>query len=395
MIGYICNNNLDFDLLYNKNDSSSFYRKSTGKITYPKYEGGFYAQDSFSFYTSLEMNNKNQITLNNISFIYMPKNEDSNDKICGVMGLSLHYINYVEEKNNIINNLHKLNAINNYAFSIHYKKNDEGFIIIGEEPHIVMPDLFNENNLRRTNALSEGYDSIEWKTEFSQIYFYINGEKKKLTETKMGKFAIENNYIVGTNNYKKNIINYFFEPFLEKNICIYEKIQNQRYSAFICKNDPSFDISSFPSIYFYHRIFNYTFELTKKDLFLKIKDKYLFLVFFSDYDIKYFSLGKIFIKKYPLTFNQDKKTIGFYNSNLKYELNYEKDNNMSLKIVGIFIIILCCILGFFLAKKIYEQTRKRRINELNEQYEYNSYEKNNINYESNNKNKIFLEMPSK
>ena len=95
-----------------------------------------------------------------------------------------------------------------------------------------------------------------------------------------------------------------------------------------------------------------------------------------------------------LIFNQDTKTIGFYNPLLE-EKEIIDNNNLILKIIGIMMIIICCLIGFYLSKKIYEQTRKRRINEINEQYEYNSFEKNDINYENNNKNNIILEMPSK
>jgi hypothetical protein len=49
---------------------------------------------------------------------------------------------------------------------------------------------------------------------------------------------------------------------------------------------------------------------------------------------------------------------------------------------------------FFLAKKIYDHNRRPRVNELDEQYEYNPYIRNDINYEDN-KDKILLEMPSK
>jgi len=102
------------------------------------------------------------------------------------------------------------------------------------------------------------------------------------------------------------------------------------------------------------------------------------LVFFSDYNIQYFSLGKIFLKKYLFVFNQDTKTIGFYNENLQNEIYIEKTNSL-LIIIGILTIICCCGICFFLAKKIYEETRRRRLNEINEQYEYNNYENNNIN----------------
>lgn len=396
-IGYLCDNNYNKETSsYNDKSSRTFYREHKSIITYQEYEGGYYVQDSFTFISDLE-NQNNKITINNISFIYMPeasKNDLSKNKnkVCGIMGLSLKYYNYCEDKRNIIQNLNKLDIIHNYAYSIHYKDNNNGFIIIGEEPHNVISNQFDEDILRRTNALSDGYDSIEWITEFTQIYFNDNGVKKKLTEAKRAKLAIEINYMIGTNNYKKNIENSFFGKYLEKNICRYEKIENYRYYILFCDNEPFFDINSFPSIYFYHRIFNYTFELTKDDLFLKKNNKYIFLVFFSDYDIKYYVLGKIFLKKYLFVFNQDTKTIGFYNNELKIEKNGKY--SMFVKIVGVLVVIICSIVGFYLAKKIYENTRKIRVNEINEQYEYKSEEKN-INYESNDKNKILLEMPSK
>lgn len=397
IIGYLCDKNYNKDISqYNNNSSKTFFREYDGLITFQQYEGGYYGKDSFTFLTDLKDQN-NEITINNISFIYMPKTSKSeliksSNKICGILGLSLKYYNYCEEQRNLITNLNKLNIIHNYAYSIHYKDDNNGFIIIGEEPHNVISDKFDEDILRRTNALSDGYDSVEWKTEFTQIYFYDNGEKKKLTETKRVKFAIEINYMIGTNNYKKNMENYFFGNYLEQNICHYEKIQNKRYSILICDDVPSFDIDSFPSIFLYHRIFNYTFELTKDELFLKKDNKYIFLVFFSDYDIKYYVLGKIFLKKYLLVFNQDTKTIGFYNNELKM-LKNEKYNILYIIIVTI-LTIICSIIGFYLAKKIYENNRRTRINEINEQYEYKSNEKN-INDESNDKNKILLEMPSK
>ena len=102
------------------------------------------------------------------------------------------------------------------------------------------------------------------------------------------------------------------------------------------------------------------------------------MVFFSDYNIQYFSLGKIFLKKYLLVFNQDTKTIGFYNANFQNDINIEKNNSL-LIIIGILFIICICIICFFLAKKIYEERRRIRLNEINEQYEYNNYENNNIN----------------
>ena len=397
VIGNLCDNNLNIEKSTYNNNSLSFYRESDSKIIFSQYEGGYFAKESFSFYNQLETKEeKNKITINNISFIYMPEYSGTNfknNKICGIMGLSLQYVNYCEEQRNIISNLNRLNIINNYVYAINYKRNNEGFILIGEEPHNVMPDLFNKDIYSKAYTSSDGYESMEWKIEFTQIYFYDNGEKKKLTEDKRAKFDIDINYIIGTNNYKKNIENYFFAKYIDKNICYYEKVKNQRYSMLICNDDSSFSIDTFPNIYFYHKIFKFTFELTKDELFIKKNNKYIFLVFFSDYDIKYFVLGKIFFRKYLFTFNQDSKTIGFYNTEIKIDPNSKKRNNL-FWILGIILVITCCILCFFLAKKIYDHNRRPRVNELDEQYEYNPYIRNDINYEDN-KDKILLEMPSK
>ena len=65
------------------------------------------------------------------------------------------------------------------------------------------------------------------------------------------------------------------------------------------------------------------------------------------------------------------------------------------KILGIIIILIACGVGFVFAKKVYEQTRKKRLNEIEEQYEYKSHDTNNINYEGNSNKKILLEIPLK
>ena len=107
-------------------------------------------------------------------------------------------------------------------------------------------------------------------------------------------------------------------------------------------------------------------------------------------------MGKLFLRKYLFVFNIDSKSIGFYNYYL--EFNEKKLNSISLiyKLIGALIILIACIVGFYLAKKIYEQTRKRRLNEIIEQYEYKSHDVDDINYDDNNDNKnLMVEIPLK
>ena len=372
LLGYLCNNNnlKCEESKYNINKSSSFYGDINNKKIYSsQYSGSYFAQDTFSFYSDMAMNSNHEIKLNNISFLYTPKNEEGNnkseekyinDKICGTLGLAVNAYYYLTEEVNFIKILKKLEYINKYDFSFYFTSNTEGALIIGEEPHNYLPKKFNENNFRKINVLLDEYSNSGWRTEFTQIYFYTN-----------------------------NII--------DNKICYYETIKNnQKYLVLICDKTSSFDINSFPTLYFYHRIFNYTFEFSKEDLFLEKNDKYIFLIFFMEYGNSYFTLGKLFLKKYLLVFNIDSKTIGFYNSILEYE-SEQIINSVSVyyKILGIIIILIACGVGFVFAKKVYEQTRKKRLNEIEEQYEYKSHDTKNINYEDNGNKKILLEIPLK
>ena len=317
--------------------------------------------------------------------------------MCGNLGLALKASYYLTDEVNFIKILKKNNYISKYDFSFYFTNDNEGFLIIGEEPHNYFPNIYNENNLRKANVLSDGFGFSSWKIEFTQIYFYSDdGIKNKVKEAKNGLFVIENNYIIGSKYYKKLIEEKFFRKYLDDNICHYEKIQEEKQVILLCDKSKSFDINSFPTLYFYHRIFNYTFELTKENLFLEKNNKYIFLIFFSEFENHYFTLGKIFIRKYLFIFNIDSKTIGFYNKRLENAFN-EREGSVSLfnKLMGIFIILIACFIGFFLAKKIYEQARKRRLNEIIEQYEYKSHDTDNINYENNDNKKIMLEIPLK
>ena len=283
IIGSLCNINSKIEeSKYDINKSSSFYSDPNNRrIYYNYYKDSFIAQDSFSFYSDIKINSEKEIKLNNISFIYVPKengNNLNNNFICGNLGLSLKAHYYLTDEVNFIKNLKKMNYINKYDFSFYFMSDNDGLLIIGEEPHNYFSNIYNINNLRKTNALSDGYDNISWKTEFAQIYFYSNDGKNKLKE-KNGYFTIENNYIIGGKYYKTLIEEKFFKKYFDNNVCYYENISKEKYSILICDKNSNFDIEAFPTLYFYHRIFNYYF-------FLKIK-----IILFWE---KYFS-GNIYL----------------------------------------------------------------------------------------------------
>ena len=105
-------------------------------------------------------------------------------------------------------------------------------------------------------------------------------------------------------------------------------------------------------------------------------------------------MGKLFLKKYFFTFNQDMKMIGYYKEE---ELNDEKNDNNSiftsvnntyLIIIMIILIIIFGVVGFFLGKIVYDKVRKKRINEVDDNYDY--FPQENINDNNDNNNDLII-----
>ena len=140
--------------------------------------------------------------------------------------------------------------------------------------------------------------------------------------------------------------------------------------------------------------FHKTFVFTYEDLFREKNDKLYFLVFFkTNYFGTYFEMGKMFLKKYNLTFNHDTRMIGYYNVDLPGGKNNGENEEKSPEQnifnsiytwIGIFLIIVIFgILGFFLGKYIYDKVRKKRMNEIDDNFVYNSKQNNEDENENN------------
>ena len=116
------------------------------------------------------------------------------------------------------------------------------------------------------------------------------------------------------------------------------------------------------------------------------------------------TLGNIFMRKYQFIFNLDTKEIGFYNPKLEKNSNKNNGNkdiqkeNKAYKItnvilIGILVIILVGI-GIFIKMKFYtKNSKKKRANELDDDYEYfsdkNIKGNNKENENINNDDKLF------
>ena len=140
-----------------------------------------------------------------------------------------------------------------------------------------------------------------------------------------------------------------------------------------CKNDKDFNIKNFKSIYFKNSDLNIIFELSYEDLFYFTNDYIYFLILFRD---SHWIIGDIFLKKYHLVFNQDEKTIGYYQDMETVKSQNDRNDQESAfalnltHILLILILISLIIIGIILFFK--KGKRNKKANELDDDYDYDA-----------------------
>ena len=290
-----------------------------------------------------ENNKTSLITIDDVNMILGVENRGKNKEKSYELNIGLKLL---YEKQIYLNTyrycfiyqLKQKNIINNYYFSIFFQKgknkngqtiynlkefiNTKAELIIGDYPHNYNPSLFDENQL--ITVLS---DYLSWYLYFSHIYFYINNNnKKQIIDTTKAEINFNDFLINAPMSYFNLIKKYFFEKYLSENICKTE--YSGELLILFCYKSDNFTIKhleKFPTLFFKHDEFKYTFELTYEDLFTEKDNKFWFLVVFESYfDTDKWFLGNIFLRKYYFVFNQDSKTIGFYNLNFPRK-NKEKE----------------------------------------------------------------------
>ena len=323
---------------------------------------------------------------------------------CINVGLKSNQKMETEKDINLINQL-AMNFKESYDFTLKYTSDDDGMIIIGAEPHVYDPNKYLKKNYRTFELDPREVQDRDWHLNFSEIYItYINLTTKEfisqiLNETTKIRIKFDLGIIYGPTDYNDLIKEVFFDIMIAKNIC-YE-IDEDLETYYYCEKTAEDYISTlFPPIYFKMDKFEETFELKYQDLFRE-KDGYLyFLVVFSKTHQTFFEVGKIFLKKYTFTFNQDSKYIGYYinsrNPNPSDTTEPEESTRPTPKkeesffsskyfyIVLAASILVVGIIGFVIGKVVYDNIRKRRRNELEDLYEYQPQDDNNNNNENNN-----------
>ena len=406
----------DFQSHYNIIKSNSFKNILTGR-TLAEANYNSMAMEKFKLnifnYKKREYYNT---SINDMIFIY--NNKDNVNEKSYYLNIGFQIINQKffkeREKYNFITQLKKREIIGNYDWSIFFKKgpnnngnflynpeyliNAKGEILIGDLPNNYNPNNFNIQQLKKTYSK---YTPLlfKWGLEFKNIYFYKNNNESNIISNKNGtnmenisvtdvQININQYIILSPLIYFYKIKTYYFDYYIKEGICkINEGIE---YKTISCEKSKKFGIDNlkkFPSLFMEHHEFNYTFEFTYEDLFLEKDNNYWFLVALSSFknDLEEWNMGIIFLRKYNLIFNQDSKTISFYNPNILIEdIDDKKWNRIALIsiltiiLIGIFFII--GIIYIYICKKIFKSYKgKKRINHIYDNSDYIKEDKIDIN----------------
>ena len=354
-----------------------------------------------------------KIEVKNITMII--KDYEKNKKLCGIIGLGApnRFPGGVLKLRDVplfINTLKKENIIDNYSFSYKFYNRDEGRLILGALPHQYEyhKNYYSEEKFRVIKSHNPTNVDFPWSIRFDSIHYNnIKNETKYVQNPVTCFFSPNLGLIIGEETYKNLILEDYFQPLINKKICFLEKTKmtnflrlnyvfatNGTFDVFHCNSSITTFGKNFPKLIFEFKEQNILFSLTSNDLFSVINDRYYFNIIFPDnyYNVKhsFWYLGIPFYKAYQPTFNFDSKTIGFYiskNMNNENDANKKIINNeeetgqkRSVKrtLLEIFFGICLVIVAYFIGKKINEQ-RKKRANELEDDYDYYTNKKTNLN----------------
>ena len=352
--------------------------------------------------------NENILNVLNVIMDSPPKDECTNIKI----GLAMRGYQGKDRCVYIIDQVKKNDkSVNLTMYNFNYynelEKNDKGFdgeLIIGAAPHETDTGYYNESDfITVSNYVDEYYYTDMWDGKyinftlhFKNVFFFLNNNnidenKIYVNTTESDKASID--FEIGLTKcpfqYYTLIKSVFFQQYITTNACKETTISGGFYGILCDKNKLNAKdfYEKFPTIYFEHLDFNYTFTLDSNDLFIE-KDGFLYFGLVSQNEkLNNWRFGQPFLKKYRLVFNHDRKSIGYYIKHKEKEYTPEKTKSkvslgMILLIAGIALLIVETIIAVVCIKKYKCLNRKKRANELmDDNYDYSS----NVNQEDESK----------
>ena len=339
---------------FNRTNSNSFTRVMNFTSTFngKEYKKGFKINES------IIINNEEN---KNISLIYATEISYNESGALGLklldsyqFGVDLSFIYQIKNPANF----------DNYSFSLKYDEKDDekGHLLIGSYPHIYDSKNYFEDNFYylKTGKLA---NMIDWVLDFD-IIKYNDAEINNII--KNCSIRIEFGLIQAPFKLKE----YFKEKlfFGECNENYYSK-----RNIHIINCSKSFNISKFKDLSFTLKVIEYEFVLTYKDVFIERENDYIFGIVFdgeTDENKSSWIFGKLFMKKYQLFFDLDRKIIGIYKNNNKKGEKNKKFNIIIYIIVIIFLVLVSIGLVFVIVYLITKQRKNKAYELKDDNFDY-------------------------
>ena len=337
-----------------------FKKENSKTLINQNFNNVFLYEDFYLALKGIDTIKINNNILQNFTFLIANKiNERKENKILnsGTIGFKIKNAIERQEINGItfLYQLKKRKIISNEIFNFQFidKKKNEGNLILGK-------NNFDEEKYYKikTGIIELETNQIEWSFNFDNVYYNNSNLENK-------NAIINNNFefIIGTYDYRKKIYNEFFK--FEKN-CFYNNINTTLFifDYFYC--DKNVDIKKFKPLIFHLKDIQFNFTFYPEDLFLEINGKNIFKIVFYPYYNLLWVFGRMFLKKYNLYFDREKKLIYIEKE------NYNKKHCFNSVIFWIifFLIFFILILIFYIFFYLKKYPRKLRANELEDEYSY-------------------------
>ena len=336
--------------LYNKDNSITFNSNGeTPLADFSFFKQGIFCNETFIFDSGEE------IKEDNITFILTTEMANEDEERKGLIGLQI--VSYRQEYT-FINQLKQKKLINNYYNFIQFTQEDEGYFIIGSQPHEYNSNKYSSSNLRQVNT-----------KEISSIWeLYIHNIKYGENDFDSKSYFLDFNFgmiSVGV-NIKTEFYNDFFKERINKGLC-QENIYKDYYIYSCINDDKRVKFNELKEFHFVHIELEYDFVFDYNDLFINYNNRKYFLITYKINSIAT-TLGKPFFKKYMMVFNPDNKQIGHYIKEEEIKNEENKDfKSIALIVIIIILIVIISFLGYMMNKIL---KRKKRKNELDENFEY-------------------------
>ena len=359
--------------------NSETYCILLNKTQYYMYEFNIanYSRDTF---TLLQKNDKQTVVEDFKFMLALDLWKNNQEYMGGMLGLMLELKEEQNKKEpdftDFVLQLKEKEVINTYAFVLDYMDNYNGILHFGNYYH-EYNESYSLDDYVSTRAGNQKLKLKSWEINTEKI---ISGDYIVQQNTFL-RLYYELGIVASPTGYHKYINDTFFKNFFDNGTCKeklnFESVASfEKYRYIECDKN-KFDVKTFPNLNFYNSDMNISLILDYNDVFYEYKDKVYFLIIFPIYPItvEYWLMGKPCIKKYKFFLNKDQKTIGLYLSKIENKEEKEKipekpTNNMNyiITIIILGIVLVSIIVAIIYYFAVIKKTRKRRANELEDQY---------------------------